>query len=59
VIRVLGAGAFGTALAISLSRNGPVTLWARDPGQAAAMTSTAAGRSRRPFICRQRAALRA
>lgn len=30
-ISVLGAGAFGTALAISLARNGqPVTLWARD-----------------------------
>lgn len=32
-ISVLGAGAFGTALAISLARDGrPVTLWARDPG---------------------------
>ena len=30
-VSVLGAGAFGTALAISLSRTGhPVTLWARD-----------------------------
>ncbi|MFT6676864.1 MAG: glycerol-3-phosphate dehydrogenase (NAD(P)+) [Sulfitobacter sp.] len=29
-IAVLGAGAFGTALAISLAGNGPVTLWARD-----------------------------
>lgn len=29
-IAVLGAGAFGTALAISLSGSGPVTLWARD-----------------------------
>ncbi|WP_456388526.1 NAD(P)H-dependent glycerol-3-phosphate dehydrogenase [Profundibacter sp.] len=30
-ISILGAGAFGTALAISLARNGqPVTLWARD-----------------------------
>ncbi|QFT58299.1 Glycerol-3-phosphate dehydrogenase [NAD(P)+] [Sulfitobacter sp. THAF37] len=29
---VLGAGAFGTALAISLCGNGPVTLWARRPG---------------------------
>ncbi|MCI2400013.1 NAD(P)H-dependent glycerol-3-phosphate dehydrogenase [Aliiroseovarius subalbicans] len=30
-ISVLGAGAFGTALAISLARDGrPVTLWARD-----------------------------
>jgi len=31
-ISVLGAGAFGTALAISLAQNGPVTLWARDTG---------------------------
>ena len=30
-ISVLGAGAFGTALAIALGGNGPVTLWARDP----------------------------
>lgn len=37
-ISVLGAGAFGTALAISLARDGrPVTLWARDPGEMQAM----------------------
>ncbi len=30
-VAVLGAGAFGTALAISLAGNGPVTLWARAP----------------------------
>ena len=29
-IAVLGAGAFGTALAISLAQRGPVLLWARD-----------------------------
>ena len=29
-IAVLGAGAFGTALAISLAGSGPVTVWARD-----------------------------
>lgn len=29
-IAVLGAGAFGTALAIALAREGAVTLWARD-----------------------------
>lgn len=35
MIWVLGAGAFGTALAITLSRGGrDVTLWARDAGQA-------------------------
>jgi glycerol-3-phosphate dehydrogenase (NAD(P)+) len=31
-IAVLGAGAFGTALAISLAHKGPVSLWARDSG---------------------------
>ena len=29
-VTVLGAGAFGTALAVALSANGPVTLWGRD-----------------------------
>jgi len=37
-ISVLGAGAFGTALAISLARTGqPVTLWARDSDHVCAM----------------------
>ncbi len=37
-ISILGAGAFGTALAISLTRNGqPITLWARDSDHAVAM----------------------
>lgn len=31
-IAVIGAGAFGTALAVALSANGPVTLWGRDIG---------------------------
>ena len=30
-VAVLGAGAFGTALAISLAQGGSVTLWAREP----------------------------
>ena len=34
-ISVLGAGAFGTALAISLAHKEPVTLWARDIGEMA------------------------
>ncbi|MBD3665196.1 NAD(P)H-dependent glycerol-3-phosphate dehydrogenase [Sulfitobacter aestuariivivens] len=34
-VAVLGAGAFGTALAISLAQNCPVTLWARDLGDMA------------------------
>ncbi len=29
-IAILGGGAFGTALAISMAQNGPVALWARD-----------------------------
>lgn len=34
MIAILGAGAFGTALAVSLARNGgPVQLWAHDPDQ--------------------------
>jgi glycerol-3-phosphate dehydrogenase (NAD(P)+) len=36
-IAILGAGAFGTALAVSLAQNGPVTLWARDEAQAREM----------------------
>lgn len=40
-IAVLGSGAFGTALAIALSRDGdPVTLWGRDPDVIARMAST-------------------
>ncbi|MDU8910018.1 NAD(P)H-dependent glycerol-3-phosphate dehydrogenase [Aestuariicoccus sp. MJ-SS9] len=39
-LSVLGAGAFGTALAVALARGGtPVALWARNPDQAAAMTA--------------------
>ncbi|QBF29632.1 NAD(P)H-dependent glycerol-3-phosphate dehydrogenase [Thalassococcus sp. S3] len=34
---VLGAGAFGTALAIALSERQEISLWARDPDQAQAM----------------------
>lgn len=32
MISILGAGAFGTALAVALAANGPVTLWGRDIG---------------------------
>jgi len=39
-ITVLGAGAWGTALAISLSRRHAVTLWARDGTQAKAIAAT-------------------
>jgi glycerol-3-phosphate dehydrogenase (NAD(P)+) len=34
-VSVLGAGAFGTALAISLARKAPATLWARQVGKMA------------------------
>ncbi len=41
MIGILGAGAFGTALAITLAREGrEVRLWARDPAQAQTMQST-------------------
>ncbi len=41
MIAVAGAGAFGTALAVTLARGGrDVTLWARDPGQVAQMLRT-------------------
>src|SRR5487761_2141694 len=39
-ITVIGAGAWGTALAISLAARHRVTLWARDAGQLAAMRAT-------------------
>jgi len=39
-ITILGAGAWGTALAISLSSKHRVSLWARDPEQAAALRSS-------------------
>ncbi|CUH79744.1 Glycerol-3-phosphate dehydrogenase [NAD(P)+] [Tritonibacter multivorans] len=45
-ITVLGAGAFGTALAIAIAQKQPVTLWARDADQANAM-QTARENSRR------------
>lgn len=38
-LTVLGAGAWGTALAISASRRHPTRLWARDPAQATRMAS--------------------
>ncbi|SDH59108.1 NAD(P)H-dependent glycerol-3-phosphate dehydrogenase [Nitrosomonas sp. Nm132] len=38
-IAILGAGAWGTALAINLSASHQVTLWTRDPGQLAELVS--------------------
>jgi glycerol-3-phosphate dehydrogenase (NAD(P)+) len=37
---VVGAGAFGTGLAIALAANGPLTLWARDSDAAITMAKT-------------------
>ncbi|WP_101067113.1 NAD(P)H-dependent glycerol-3-phosphate dehydrogenase [Roseovarius salinarum] len=50
MITVLGAGAFGTALAISLSRSGPVTLWARDGDHASEMALTRDNARRLPGV---------
>ncbi|MFV1529284.1 MULTISPECIES: NAD(P)H-dependent glycerol-3-phosphate dehydrogenase [unclassified Phaeobacter] len=47
-VSVLGSGAFGTALAISLAANGPVTLWARDADQALQMQETRRNSRRLP-----------
>lgn len=50
MIAVLGAGAFGTALAMSLARNGPVTLWARDPDHAEEIRASGQNARRLPDI---------
>lgn len=49
-IAVLGAGAFGTALAVTLAQNGPVTLWARDAEQARDMAQTRQNAHRLPGV---------
>ncbi|WP_170790177.1 NAD(P)H-dependent glycerol-3-phosphate dehydrogenase [Ruegeria lacuscaerulensis] len=49
-VSVLGSGAFGTALAISLAGNGPVTLWARDSELARAMLTTRENAARLPGV---------
>lgn len=48
MIGVMGAGAFGTALAISLAARGPVTLWARDAGHVDEMRSARENARRLP-----------
>ena len=51
MIGVVGAGAFGTALAVALAREGrAVTLWARDAGQVAEMASTRRNDLRLPGV---------
>jgi len=49
-VSVLGSGAFGTALAISLAGNGPVTLWARNQDRARAMQTTRQNAARLPNV---------
>ncbi|MDV7270587.1 NAD(P)H-dependent glycerol-3-phosphate dehydrogenase [Thioclava sp. A2] len=49
-ISVIGAGAFGTALAITLAQNEPVTLWARDATQAAGMQERRENMARLPGV---------
>lgn len=49
-VAVLGAGAFGTALAITLAQNGPVQLWGRRPEQMAAMQRTGENQDHLPGI---------
>jgi glycerol-3-phosphate dehydrogenase (NAD(P)+) len=49
-VSVLGAGAFGTALAVSLAGNGPVTLWARSRAQADAMQKACENVGRLPGV---------
>src|SRR5688572_10256836 len=43
-LAVLGAGAWGTALSISLARRHAVTLWARDQDQARELAATRTNR---------------
>ena len=49
-IVVLGAGAWGTALAVAAAARHPVLLWARDPGQAAEMASLRCNRRYLPDV---------
>ena len=50
MICVMGAGAFGTALAISLAHNGKVTLWSRDTLHAQEMIQHRENRKRLPGV---------
>lgn len=47
-VAVLGSGAFGTALAISLANEGPVTMWARNADHARDMQSSRENSRRLP-----------
>ncbi|MBW4706682.1 NAD(P)-dependent glycerol-3-phosphate dehydrogenase [Roseobacter sp. YSTF-M11] len=47
-VAVLGSGAFGTALAITLGQKAPTLLWSRDPHQAAEMQKAGENARRLP-----------
>ena len=49
-VSVLGSGAFGTALAISLAGNGPVTLWTHDADHADDMQTSRCNDKRLPGV---------
>ncbi|MBE1286070.1 MAG: NAD(P)H-dependent glycerol-3-phosphate dehydrogenase [Rhodobacteraceae bacterium] len=49
-VSVLGSGAFGTALAISLAGNGPVKLWGRNVAQVNQMIQTGRNAERLPGV---------
>ncbi|WP_170334381.1 NAD(P)H-dependent glycerol-3-phosphate dehydrogenase [Ruegeria arenilitoris] len=49
-VSVLGSGAFGTALAISLAGNGPVTLWSRNAEHARHMQNNRENTARLPNV---------
>ena len=49
-VSVLGSGAFGTALAISLAGSGPVTLWSRSTDQAHDMQQIRKNNARLPGV---------
>ncbi|MEX0309730.1 MAG: NAD(P)H-dependent glycerol-3-phosphate dehydrogenase [Tateyamaria sp.] len=49
-VGILGAGAFGTALAVALAARGPVTLWTRNENHARHMRDTRQNVSRLPGI---------
>lgn len=50
MIMVMGAGAFGTALAVSLSRVRPVLLWAHDPRHVEELLHTGKNERRLPGV---------
>lgn len=49
-VGIIGAGAFGTALAIALAPHQPVTLWARNSEQVKTMTLTRQNATRLPDV---------